>query len=143
MSVKRKFFQDINVGEKATFSKTVTEADMFAFSGITGDFNPVHVDAEFSKNYSIFKRRVVHGMMTSGMINTTLSLLSGAGGIHLSQMLKFTAPVFFGDTVTVNSEVVSKDPEKYRITIKSTLVKQDGTVVIEGESLLLIPREKN
>lgn len=142
MSIKRKLFQDINVGEKATFSKTLTEADMFAFSGITGDFNPIHVDAEFSKN-SIFKRRVIHGMMTSGMINTTLTLLHGSGGIHLSQMLKFTAPVFIGDTVTVNSEVISKDPGKDRITIKSTLVKQDGTVVIEGESLLLIPREKN
>jgi len=138
-SIKRKTFEEINIGDKARFSKTLTEADMFAFSAITGDFNPIHVDEEFSKN-SFFKRRVVYGMMTSGIINTTLTLLAGAGTIHLSQTLKFTAPVFIGDTITVNSEVVNKIPEKNRIIIKTTINKQDGTLVIEGESLLLIPK---
>ena len=96
----KKRFEDIQAGEKATFSKTMTEADVFAFAAITGDFNPIHVNAEFAKD-SIFKQRVVHGMLTAGLIDQTLTNIGGAGNIHLSQFVKFTAPVHLGDTVTV------------------------------------------
>jgi 3-hydroxybutyryl-CoA dehydratase len=141
MSIHRKLFPEIQIGDKADFTKTMTESDIFAFSAVTGDFNPVHVDKEFAKN-SIFKQRVVHGMLTSGLIDTTLTALGGAGNIHLSETLKFTAPVFIGDTITVTSEVVSKDEVKWRVTVKSIITKQDGTKVVEGEGILLIPREK-
>lgn len=63
----KKRFEDIQVGDKATFSKTMTESDIFAFAGITGDFNPIHVNAEFAKD-SLFKQRVVHGMLTAGLL---------------------------------------------------------------------------
>jgi 3-hydroxybutyryl-CoA dehydratase len=141
MSIHRKLFPEIQIGDKADFTKTMTESDIFAFSAITGDFNPIHVDAEFAKN-SIFKQRVLHGLLTTGLIDTTLTPLGGAGNIHLSQTVKFTAPVFIGDTVTVTSEVSSKNSEKNRISVKSIITKQDGTKVVEGEAVLLIPREK-
>jgi len=137
----KKRFEDIQAGEKATFSKTMTESDIFAFAAITGDFNPIHVNAEFAKD-SIFKQRVVHGMLTAGLIDQTLTNIGGAGNIHLSQLVKFVAPVFIGDTVTVISEVVSKDPTKNRATIKSTVTNQTGKMVLEGEALIMIPREK-
>jgi 3-hydroxybutyryl-CoA dehydratase len=137
----KKRFEDIQVGDKATFSKTMTESDIFAFAGITGDFNPIHVNAEFAKD-SLFKQRVVHGMLTAGLLDQTLTNIGGAGNIHLSQLVKFVAPVFIGDTVTVISEVSSKDPVKNRATIKSTVTNQAGKTVLEGEALIMIPREK-
>jgi len=137
----KKRFEDIQIGDKATFSKTMTEADIFAFSAITGDFNPIHVNVEFAKE-SIFKQRVVHGMLTAGLIDSTLTNIGGAGNIHLSQFVKFMAPVFIGDTVTVISEVVGKDEAKNRITVKSAVTNQEGKTVLEGEALIMIPREK-
>jgi len=137
----KKRFEDIQVGDKATFSKTMTESDIFAFSAITGDFNPLHVNAEFARD-SLFKQRVVHGMLTAGLIDQTLTNVGGAGNIHLSQFVKFTAPVFIGDTVTVTSEVVSRDAAKNRVTVKSTVTNQGGKTVLEGEALIMIPREK-
>ena len=137
----KKRFEDIQIGDKATFSKTMTESDIFAFSAITGDFNPIHVNVEFAKE-SIFKQRVVHGMLTAGLVDQTLTHIGGAGNIHLSQFVKFMAPVHIGDTVTVLSEVVSKDAAKNRVTVKSTVTNQAGRTVLEGEALITIPREK-
>ena len=137
----KKRFEDIQVGDKATFSKTMTESDIFAFSAITGDFNPIHVNVEFAKE-SIFKQRVVHGMLTAGLVDQTLTHIGGAGNIHLSQFVKFMAPVHIGDTVTVISEVASKDAGKNRVTVKSAVTNQAGKTVLEGEALIMIPREK-
>jgi len=137
----KKRFEDIQVGDKATFSKTMTESDIFAFSAITGDFNPIHVNVEFAKE-SVFKQRVVHGMLTAGLVDQTLTHIGGAGNIHLSQFVKFMAPVHIGDTVTVLSEVTSKEAAKNRVTVKSTVTNQAGKTVLEGEALIMIPREK-
>ncbi len=137
----KKKFADIKIGEKATFGKTVTEADVFAFAGITGDFNPIHVNAEFARN-SMFERRVAHGMLTASLVDQTLTNLGGLGTIHMSQFVKFLAPVFIGDTVTVTSEVVGKQEEKNRITVKSVIINQEGKTVLEGEALIMMPREK-
>jgi 3-hydroxybutyryl-CoA dehydratase len=136
-----KRFEEIHIGAKEVFSKTITEADIFAFAGITGDFNPIHVNAEFAR-MSIFKQRVAHGMLTAGLIDNTLTNIGGVGTIHLSQSVKFLAPVFIGDTVTVTSEVVSKDEAKGRVVIKSAVNNQTGKIVLEGEALLMVPREK-
>ena len=138
--IKRKF-EDIQIGEKVSFGKTLTEADVFAFAGITADFNPIHVNIEFAKN-SFFGKRVAHGMLTASLINQTLTNLGGLGTIHLTQTVKFMAPVFIGDTVTVASEVASKDPGKNRMTVKSTVTNQEGKTVLEGEALIMMPKEK-
>ena len=137
----QKKFEDIPIGEKVSFGKTITEADVFAFAGITADFNPIHVNAEFAKN-SFFKKRVAHGMLTASLINQTLTHLGGLGTIHLTQTVKFMAPVFIGDTVTILSDVASKDPAKNRLTVKSTVTNQEGKTVLEGEALIMMPREK-
>ncbi len=137
----KKKFEEIRMGEKASFGKTVTEADVFAFAGITGDFNPIHVNVEFAKE-SLFKKRVAHGMLTASLVDQTLTNLGGLGTIHLSETVKFLAPVFIGDTVTVVSEVVAKDEAKNRMTVKSTITNQDGKVVLEGEALIMMPKEK-
>jgi len=137
----KKRFEEIQIRDQATFSKTMTESDIFAFSAITGDFNPIHVNVEFAKE-SVFKQRVVHGMLTAGLVDQTLTHIGGAGNIHLSQFVKFMAPVHIGDTMTVLSEVVSKDAAKNRVTVKSTVTNQAGKTVLEGEALIMIPREK-
>ncbi len=137
----KKNFADIQIGEKAAFGKTVTEADVFAFAGVTGDFNPIHVNAEFARN-SMFGRRVAHGMLTASLVDQTLTNLGGLGTIHMTQFVKFLAPVYIGDTVTVTSEVVGKQEEKTRITVKSVIVNQEGKTVLEGEALIMMPREK-
>jgi 3-hydroxybutyryl-CoA dehydratase len=137
----KKKFEDIPVGEKTAFGKTITEADVFAFAGVTGDFNPIHVNVEFAKK-SMFGKRVAHGMLTASLVNQTLTNLGGLGTVHLSQTVKFLAPVFVGDTVAVQSEVVSKDPAKNRLTVKSVITNQEGKTVLEGEALIMMPREK-
>ena len=136
--IKRNF-ADIKIGDKAIFGKTVTEADVFAFAGITGDFNPIHVNAEFAKE-SMFGRRVAHGMLTASLINQTLTNLGGLGTIHMSETVKFLAPVFIGDSVTVTSEVTGKNDEKNRMTVKSMIINQEGKTVLEGEALIMMPR---
>ena len=137
----KKRFEDIQVGQRETFGKTITEADVFAFAGITGDFNPIHVNAEFAKS-SMFGKRVAHGMLTASLVDQTLTNLGGLGTIHLSETVKFLAPVFIGDTVMVVSEVVGKDAAKNRMTVKSTITNQEGKTVLEGEALIMMPREK-
>ena len=137
----KKKFDEIQIGEKATFGKTITEADVFAFAGITGDFNPLHVNAEFAKN-SLFGKRVAHGMLTASLVDQTLTHIGGLGTIHLSQTVKFLAPVFIGDTVMVVSEVLSKDSAKNRMTVKSTIANQEGKTVLEAEALIMMPRER-
>ena len=136
--IKRNF-ADIKIGDKAIFGKTVTEADVFAFAGITGDFNPIHVNGEFAKN-SMFGRRVAHGMLTASLVDQTLTNLGGLGTIHMSQTVRFMAPVCIGDTVMVSSEVTSKNDEKCRMTVKSVITNQEGKTVLEGEALIMMPR---
>jgi 3-hydroxybutyryl-CoA dehydratase len=81
-------------------------------------------------------------MLTASLINQTLTNLGGLGTIHLTQTVKFMAPVFIGDTVTVASEVVGKDPGKNRMTVKSTVTNQEGKTVLEGEALIMMPKDK-
>jgi 3-hydroxybutyryl-CoA dehydratase len=136
--IKREY-DDIQIGEKTTFTKTITEADIFAFTGISGDFNPLHVDAEFGKN-SRFQGRIAHGMLVAGLVGQTLTALVGLGSVHVSESVAFKAPVKIGDTITVESILTEKIEEKRRLIIASTWTNQDGTVVITGKAEILLPR---
>lgn len=130
-------FADIQIGDQASMSKTVTEYDIYTFAGLTGDFNPVHVNAESAKN-SIFKERIAHGMLSAGFISTVLgTTLPGAGTIYLSQELTFKAPVKIGDTVTAVVEVTEKIAAKNRLLLKTTVTNQEGTVVIDGKAMVM------
>lgn len=125
-------YADIKVGDCATFTKTVSETDVVTFAGISGDFNPVHVNVEFAKQ-SLFGERVAHGILTASFISTVLgTTLPGANTLYLAQELKFTAPVKIGDTITAEVEVVEKVDAKKVLRLKTRCLNQHGQVVIDG-----------
>lgn len=130
-------YKDIHVGDKASFTKTIAESDIYQFAGITGDFNPLHVNAEFAKT-SLFKERVAHGILTAGFISTALGMkLPGANSVYLSQNLNFLAPVKIGDTVTSEVTVIEKLDAKKIIKLKTIVKNQHGVTVVDGEAALL------
>jgi 3-hydroxybutyryl-CoA dehydratase len=112
------------------------------FAGLTGDFNPVHVDAVAAER-SRFGGRIVHGMLTAGMVSAVLGTrLPGPGCIYVGQTLRFTRPVRIGDTVTARVEVDRKDDERRRVWLATTCRTQEGKTVLEGEAEVLIPEEE-
>jgi 3-hydroxybutyryl-CoA dehydratase len=135
-----KTIQEIKIGDKAFFQKTITETDVYLYAGITGDINPAHINHEVSKD-TFFKGRIAHGMLTAGLISAVLGVqLPGPGTIYLGQELKFTAPVRFGDTIKAEVEVIEKIEEKNRIKLKTTCTNQKGEVVLEGIATVMPPR---
>ena len=130
----------LSVGQSAEFSKTVTEADIVAFAGITGDLNPAHINEEFAKK-TFFKTRIAHGMLSAGFISAVIGTrLPGPGAIYLKQELSFLAPVKIGDTVTARVEITELHTEKGRLKLKTTCTNQDGTAVLDGEAYVLAPK---
>jgi 3-hydroxybutyryl-CoA dehydratase len=133
------YLEDMSVGMTAVYTRTVTEADIVLFSGISGDTNPVHLDHEFAKN-TIFKGRIAHGMLTASFISTVLGTkLPGPGCIYVSQSLKFRAPVHIGQTVTARVTVRKVDSVRGRITVETVCYVED-VLVIDGEAELSVPR---
>jgi 3-hydroxybutyryl-CoA dehydratase len=132
------FLEDLSVGQTASFGKTVTEADILLFAAVSGDTNPVHINAEVAAA-SMFKERIAHGMLSAGLISAVLGTkLPGPGTIYLAQSLKFRAPVKIGDTVTAKVEVTAIDPAKKRVTL-ATICTVGGKPVIEGEATVMVP----
>lgn len=130
---------EITPGMSAEHAKTVTEADVVAFAGITGDFNPVHMDAAAAAT-SRFGGRIAHGMLSAGLISAALAMkLPGAGSIYLSQSLRFTRPVRIGDTVTARVEVLEVIAGTKRVRLATTCRNQQGETVLEGEALVMVP----
>jgi 3-hydroxybutyryl-CoA dehydratase len=132
-------YEDVKVGDRSSFSKTITEADIFAFCGITGDFNPIHVDEAFARQ-TRWQGRIAHGMLVASMVTSTLSALLGDGAVHVSQEASFMAPVRIGDSITVTSEIAEKVEEKRRAIVSTVWTNQDGATVITGTAELLLPR---
>ncbi|WP_421877506.1 MaoC family dehydratase [Pacificispira sp.] len=131
------FIEDLSVGMTAVFAKTITEADIVMFSGVTGDMNPVHVNEEFAAD-TMFKGRIAHGMLTASLISTVLGMkMPGPGCIYLSQDLKFLAPVRAGDTVTAKAVILDIIPEKKRIICKTTASVGDK-LVCDGEAKMMV-----
>jgi|SRR6056297_1745620 len=131
---------DLKIGDKASFSKTITETDVVNYAGITGDFNPAHINDSYAKD-TIFGGRIAHGMLSTGLISAVLGTqLPGPGAIYVSQELKFTAPVKINDTITAEVEVISKDVEKNRVTLKTLCINQNNKKVIIGEAVLMPPK---
>jgi 3-hydroxybutyryl-CoA dehydratase len=131
------YFEDLKVGQTAAFAKTVTEADIVLFAGITGDNNPVHINEVFA-SATPFSGRIAHGMLTASFVSTVLGTrLPGPGAIYLSQTLRFKAPVRAGDTVVARATVKELVPEKRRCTLE-TKIYVDDTVVLEGEAVVLV-----
>jgi 3-hydroxybutyryl-CoA dehydratase len=132
------YLEDLSVGMSSTFGKTVTEADIMAFAGVSGDTNPVHLHEEFAAA-TMFKGRVAHGMLSASFISTILGTkLPGPGCIYVSQNIQFKAPVRAGDTVTARATITEIIPEKRRVVLKTTC-SVGGKVVIDGEAVALVP----
>lgn len=130
-------YYDLKIGDKASLSKTISESDIYQFAGITGDFNPLHVDAEYAKN-SIFSERIAHGILTAGFISSVLAMkLPGSDTIYLSQNLIFRAPVRIGDTVIAEVEIIEKRDEKKIIRLRTQVRNQRDEIVIDGEAIVM------
>ena len=130
-------FEDLKVGDKTSFSKTVSESDVYAFAGITGDFNPIHINQEIAKT-TMFKGRIAHGMISAGFISSALTkALPGKNTIYCSQDLVFKAPVRMGDTITATVEIVEKIEKKNRVIFHTTVTNQDGVIVTDGKATML------
>ena len=129
-------YDEIKIGDDASLSRTITEAHIVNYAGITGDMNPIHVDAEYAKQ-SMFGERVAHGMLVAGLISAVLGTqLPGPNSIYLGQDIKFTAPVKIGDTVKVVVTVTEKRDDKRIIKLRTTASNQRGEVVIDGNAVM-------
>jgi 3-hydroxybutyryl-CoA dehydratase len=134
--------EDLKVGDSASFSKTVTAADIDLFAQVTGDTNPVHLDEAYAAK-TMFKGRIAHGMLTASYISTVIGTrLPGPGSIYLGQNLKFRAPVRAGDTVTATVTIKEIDPAKRRLTL-TTICTVGDTAVVEGEAVVMLPKAED
>lgn len=132
-------FEDIQVGMSAAFAKTITDADVLLFAGVSGDTNPININENFARK-TRFGGRIAHGMLSASLISTVLGTkLPGPGCIYLSQTIHFTAPVRIGDTVEARVTVAEIIQEKRRILMR-TECRVDDTVVVEGEALIWNPK---
>ncbi len=132
------YIEDLKPGMTAVFGKTISEADITLFAGVSGDTNPLHLNAEYAAA-SRFEGRVAHGMLTAGLISAVIATrLPGAGAIYRSQSLRFTAPVRPGDTVTARVTVIDIDRERHRARL-ATVCSVGETVVIDGEAEVWVP----
>jgi 3-hydroxybutyryl-CoA dehydratase len=131
---------ELAVGDAASFRKTISESDVYRFAGITGDLNPVHVDAEFAKT-TPFGARVAHGPLTfslcAGLLGTELP---GVGTIAVTNEVTYEAPVYIGDTIAVRVEVAALDAERNRATMAVIWKNQDGTQVASGSMVVKPPK---
>lgn len=135
------FIEELTLGQSAESCKTVTQADIVAFADISGDHNPVHLDADFAAS-TAFKGMIAHGMLSASFISAILGTqLPGEGTIYLGQNLKFLAPVRPGDAVRTVITVKEIVLEKRRV-ICQTACYVGTTQVIDGEATLLVPTQR-
>lgn len=140
MNYRLTTFDDLSVGQEAAFAKTVTEADIAHFVAITGDTNPLHVDAEFARQ-TFFGERIAHGMLSAALFSTLVGLhLPGIGAIYRSQTLEFLRPVHIGDTITARFRITAVDRESERIEMDSWIDNQRGERVIDGKTVASLLR---
>ena len=131
------YLEDLSVGMTSIFAKTVTEADIVMFAGISGDTNPVHINQLFAEG-SMFKNRIAHGMLSASLISTVVGTrLPGPGCIYVSQNLRFRAPVRAGDTVVARATVKEILLERRRVVL-TTVCTVGETVVIDGEATMMV-----
>jgi 3-hydroxybutyryl-CoA dehydratase len=129
--------QQIKVGQSESYARTITDADIVLFAGVSGDDNPVHLNEVYAQT-SMFKGRIAHGMLSASYISTVIGTrLPGPGTIYMGQTLKFRAPVRVGDTVTATVTVREIDEVKRRLTL-DTVCTVDDKPVIEGEALVML-----
>jgi 3-hydroxybutyryl-CoA dehydratase len=127
--------EDLGPGTREVTVRTITAEDVDRFAQISGDLNPIHLDAEFAAT-TPFGRRVAHGLLTGAIVSATHTKLTGPGFVYLGQELNFRAPVHIGDTLTATVTVVEVKAAKRVLVLESVVTKQDGTRVLDGRSAL-------
>ena len=138
MQRKTYCFEDLELGMEADFQKTVSDSDILSFADVSGDKNPVHLDAGYAAK-TMFKERIAHGMLTASYISAVFGMeMPGPGAIYVSQTLNFKAPVKIGDVVTARVKVVELFPQKRRARFECACLV-DGKPVLEGEAVLMVP----
>lgn len=131
-------YQDIQTGDQASLELTVTTETVEQYAHLIGDTNPVHLDDEYAAN-SFFKKRVAHGMLGAGLISAVLGTrLPGPGAIYLSQELEFKRPIGLGDTIRAKVEVLEKHDKHRKLTLRTWVENQDGSLVMDGKALVLV-----
>ncbi|WP_338472657.1 MaoC family dehydratase [Niallia sp. XMNu-256] len=134
---KERMYEEIQIGDTDSFTKTITDYDIVQFARLTGDFNPVHLDSEYAKN-TPFKERIAHGILSGSIISTVLGMkLPGTNTIYLSQNFRFLVPVKIGDTIEANVEVVEKWDDKRIIKLKTQVKNQHDETVVDGEAVVM------
>ncbi|MCL1915173.1 MAG: MaoC family dehydratase [Desulfovibrionaceae bacterium] len=138
--MRGKTYDEIQVGDKAGFSKTVTESDIHSFSAMTADFNPIHVDEVYAATSSLGKKtggRIAQGMLSASLFSTLVGMyIPGKGALYVSQSCNFRRPVKIGDTLRAECEVMEK-MEKSRIRMFTRCINQRGEIVVEGEAVAI------
>jgi len=135
-------YDEITIGQTASYSKTLSEDDLVLFAAVSGDVNPVHLDPEFAAT-TLFEERIGHGAWTGSIISAAIALeLPGPGSIYLGQNLSFRAPVKIGDTITINLEVTEKKDHKKLVSLSTIAVNQHGKVIAKGSAEIMAPTEK-
>ena len=133
------YLEDLKVGMSAMFGKTVTEADIVAYAGVSGDTNPIHLHEGFAKG-TRFGQRIAHGMLSGSFISAVIGTkLPGPGSVYISQTMEFKAPVLIGETITAVATITAIDERRRRVTLKTQCLNGDK-VVIDGEAQILVPR---
>ena len=132
--------EEMKVGDSASFTKTVTETDIYLYAGVSGDFNPAHIN-QVEAEQGMFGKRIAHGMLSAGFISAVLGTkLPGPGTIYMGQELRFTKPVYIGDTITATVTVAELIPEKNRAILDTVCTNQNGDVVIKGKATVMPPK---
>ena len=127
--------QQVTIGDRERWTRTITEADVVLYAGLIGDRGPMHLDENFAKT-TRFGGRVSYGMLNAGYIGAVLAQLLGIRSAYVGQTLKFLAPVMIGDTVTIEAEVIRKDEQRSRAWVRTTCTLANGTLAIDGEGEL-------
>ncbi|MCK0105520.1 MaoC/PaaZ C-terminal domain-containing protein [Marinobacter sp. S0848L] len=134
-------YDELNEGDSATFTRTLTEDELVLFAAVSGDVNPVHLDSEFAAD-TMFKERIAHGMWSGSLISAALAtVMPGPGTIYLDQTLSFKRPVKLDDTLTVKL-TVSEKGAKNRVTLACDVRNQNDDQVVVGEAKVIAPTEK-
>lgn len=130
----------IQIGQETQFSIKITDALVRSFAELSGDKNPVHLDEAYASQ-TIFKHRIAHGMLTACFISRVLATdLPGPGSIYLGQTLKFTAPVYLDDEITIHLKITNIREAKGIATLETTARKSTGEIVLSGEATVLLPK---
>ncbi|MCB1509169.1 MAG: MaoC family dehydratase [Hyphomicrobiaceae bacterium] len=141
LELKTHYFEDLSVGQRETYLKTVLSSDVVGFAEVSGDRNPIHLSEHFAAR-TPFRSRIAHGLYTASLISAVLGTrLPGPGAVYISQTLNFKAPVHIGDVVEVVVEVAELMPGRNRVRLISTCMV-DGRVVLDGEAIVMVPSKE-